>query len=176
MSVQSVILLPTAAPLPITRWGVSAFGRDAALRSLLFVPPPRALQARGAKPAPESGLGSFMFVKNSRFDAAKPSPDSPRFWVGRVAEIMRGGRIRLHWHRETALGSGAYVPTNNYFPERAALLRAFQQAVFDAERREWRVHPALELAEDVATAARWFNIDLGGTVAAELSPEMREGR
>ena len=30
--------------------------------------------------------------------------------------------------------------------------------------------------KDVATAARWFNIDLGGTVAAELSPEMREGR
>ncbi len=30
--------------------------------------------------------------------------------------------------------------------------------------------------KDVATAARWFNIDLGGTVAAELSPEMQEGR
>ncbi|MDP2013588.1 MAG: tryptophan synthase subunit beta [Actinomycetota bacterium] len=30
--------------------------------------------------------------------------------------------------------------------------------------------------KDVATAARWFNIDLGGMVAAELSPEMREGR
>ncbi|MDO9485989.1 MAG: tryptophan synthase subunit beta [Actinomycetota bacterium] len=30
--------------------------------------------------------------------------------------------------------------------------------------------------KDVATAARWFDIDLGGTVASELSPEMREGR
>jgi tryptophan synthase beta chain len=30
--------------------------------------------------------------------------------------------------------------------------------------------------KDVATAARWFGIDLGSTVTNELSPEMREGR
>ena len=30
--------------------------------------------------------------------------------------------------------------------------------------------------KDVATAARWFGIDLGATVSNELSPEMREGR
>ncbi|MFA7323711.1 MAG: pyridoxal-phosphate dependent enzyme, partial [Candidatus Nanopelagicales bacterium] len=30
--------------------------------------------------------------------------------------------------------------------------------------------------KDVATAARWFGIDLGTTVANELSPEMQEGR
>jgi hypothetical protein len=102
------------------------------------------VQARGGKPAPESGLGSFMFVKNSRFDATRPSPDNPRFWVGRVAEIMRGGRIRLHWHRETALESGQYVPTNNYFPERQGLLKNFSTAVFDPTGRVWCVHPAVE--------------------------------
>jgi hypothetical protein len=71
------------------------------------------LQARGGKPAPESGLGSFMYVKNSRYDPTRSTPDNPKYWVGRVAEIMRGGRIRLHWHREVTLGSGSYVPTNN---------------------------------------------------------------
>jgi tryptophan synthase beta chain len=30
--------------------------------------------------------------------------------------------------------------------------------------------------KDVATAARWFGIELGATVNNELSPEMREGR
>jgi hypothetical protein len=43
----------------------------------------------GGKAAPSGGqLGSFMFVKNSRFDPAAPTADNPRFWVGRVAEIM----------------------------------------------------------------------------------------
>jgi hypothetical protein len=62
-----------------------------------------------AKAAPASGqLGSFMYVKNSRYDGSAlrpPTPDNPRFWVGRVAEIMRGGRMRLHWHRFSCTGA-----------------------------------------------------------------------
>lgn len=109
-----------------------------------------ALKQNGGKAAPEAGLGSFMFVKNSRFDPSRPTPDNPRFWVGRVAEIMRGGKIRLHWHRETSLGSGSYTPTNNYFPERQGLLKNFAAAVLDPASREWRVHPALESGLDAA--------------------------
>ncbi len=46
-------------------------------------------------------LGAFAYVANNRFVAAKHSTTSPRFWVGRVVEIKRGGKIRLHWFKET---------------------------------------------------------------------------
>jgi hypothetical protein len=99
----------------------------------------------GSKLAPPSGqLGSFMFVKNSRFDVAKPSSDNPRYWVGRIAEIMRGGRMRLHWHRETELCSGIYVATNNYFPEKTTSLRPFRSAAFDSSRKAWQLYPVIE--------------------------------
>jgi len=96
-----------------------------------------------------------MYVKNSRFDPANPTPDNPVFWVGRIAEIMRGGRMRLHWHRETSLGSGLYVPTNNYFPEKASALQAFRAVVLDPTLKAWRTYPILERAtiEEAAVAA-----------------------
>jgi hypothetical protein len=119
-------------------------------------PEPEPVVPPGGKAAPGGGaLGSFMYLKNSRFDPAAPSPDNPVYWVGRVAEIMRGGRVRLHWHRETALGSGAYVSTNNYFPERAALLQSFRAVVWEPAAKAWRTYPALEraTAEEAAVAA-----------------------
>ena len=113
-------------------------------------PSPEPTIPAGSKAAPAGGtLGSFMYVRNSRFDASSPTPDNPAFWVGRVAEIMRGGgsggRMRLHWHREVTLGSGLYVPTNNYFPERASLLSSFKAVIFDAAQKAWRTYPALEI-------------------------------
>ena len=72
-----------------------------------------------------------MFVKNAHFKPATRSPEMPEFWVGRVAEIVRGGRAQLHWHMEMELGSGLYVPTNNYFPEQIALLRKFEEVTPD---------------------------------------------
>ena len=110
----------------------------------------------GGKSAPSGGsLGSFMYVKNSRFDPAAPSSDNPRFWVGRIAEIMRGGKMRLHWHREVSLGGGLYVPTNNYFPERATLLQSFKAVIFEPGEKAWRTYPALEreTAEEAAVLA-----------------------
>jgi hypothetical protein len=104
-------------------------------------PEPEPVVPPGGKAAPGGGaLGSFMYLKNSRFDPAAPSPDNPVYWVGRVAEIMRGGRVRLHWHRETALGSGAYVSTNNYFPERAALLQSFRAVVWEPAAKAPSAH------------------------------------
>jgi len=128
-----------AAPQPHSLAAVMPDAAAAQAAVTVGVMPP------GSRPAPPSGqLGSFMYVKNSRFDASRPTPDNPRFWVGRIAEIMRGGRVRLHWHRETELGSGLYIPTNNYFPERSALLRPFKAAGFDPSKRAWQVFPVVE--------------------------------
>jgi hypothetical protein len=110
-----------------------------------------AVHQKGGKRAPAGGeLGAFMFVKNSRHDPSKPSPDNPRYWVGRVSEMMRGGRVKLHWHRETARGSGVYAPTNNYFPERPVLLRAMKAAAYDSAARAWVVAPRVETMESEA--------------------------
>jgi len=134
-----------------------------------------ALKQNGGKAAPEAGLGSFMFVKNSRFDPSRPTPDNPRFWVGRVAEIMRGGKIRLHWHRETSLGSGTYTPTNNYFPERQGLLKNFSAAVFDPTSREWRVHPALASGIDADQAAEGVKSNAADSLDVKSSGSTVEG-
>ena len=143
---------PHAGPsetVPVAVGGASP-GRAAAAAAAAALTSP----AGRGKPAPTAGLGSFMFVRNSRHDDAKPpSPDNPRFWVGRVAEIMRGGRVRLHWHRETEPGSGTYEATNNYFPERGALLRPFKSAVYDAARRAWLVYPVVERMPEAAAVA-----------------------
>ena len=47
-------------------------------------------------------LGTFMYVKNVKWTKDSHSTDNPKYWVGRVAEIIRGGRVRLHWHRYDA--------------------------------------------------------------------------
>lgn len=44
-------------------------------------------------------LGTFMYARNVKWSKESHSTDSPKYWVGRVAEIIRGGRVRLHWHR-----------------------------------------------------------------------------
>ena len=94
--------------------------------------PARDRGSLGAAPTPGGvRLGDFVFVKNAHFKPATRSPEMPEFWVGRVAEIVRGGRAQLHWHMEMELGSGLYVPTNNYFPEQIALLRKFEEVTPD---------------------------------------------
>ena len=127
----------------------------------------------GGKAAPVGGsLGSFMYVKNSRFDPAAPSSDNPHFWVGRIAEIMRGGKMRLHWHREVELGGGHYVPTNNYFPEKANLLQSFKAVIFEPSEKAWRTYPALEreTAEEAAVLASRAAKAAAAAAAAALSP------
>ncbi len=38
-------------------------------------------------------IGAFAYVKNAKFDATKHSATTPRYWVGRVVEIQRGGKV-----------------------------------------------------------------------------------
>ena len=74
--------------------------------------------------------GSFVYVKNARFNAAvAPRTDLPEFWVALVEELLSGGRVKLQWFMETSVGSGTYSPTNNVFVETAMLLRKVAKAV-----------------------------------------------
>lgn len=110
-------------------------------------------KARKPKTAPTGGqLGSFMYVKNSQFEASvaagKPhSPDNPKYWVGQVNTIQPGGQVQLEWHRETSLGSGLYAPTRFPFSEQSSLLRPFRTAVFDRGTRAWQCFPVVEAPE-----------------------------
>lgn len=84
--------------------------------------------------------------------------------------------MRLHWHRETELGSGLYVPTNNYFPERAALLRPFKSAAFDAARRAWQLYPVVErLGEKAEATAPAGGVGSAGATAAARSNAEYDG-
>jgi hypothetical protein len=71
----------------------AAVKRDAAKPGSSVDAAPAAAGADGMK------LGSFMYVRNAKWTVDRDTPDNPKFWVGRVAEIIRGGRVRLHWHR-----------------------------------------------------------------------------
>ncbi|RYE82511.1 MAG: hypothetical protein EOO65_05405, partial [Methanosarcinales archaeon] len=107
----------------------------------------------GSTEAPPAGhLGSFVFVRNPRHNVAKPSCDNPKFWLGRVAEVMRGGRVRLHWHRETSLGSANFVATNNYFTEHTHATHAVSSAVYLPTIRAWRVFPTVDELETLLAA------------------------
>ena len=89
-------------------------------------------------------LDSFVYVKNARFNKATHSVEMPQYWVGRIAEIIRGGRVRLHWHVELKLGSGLYAPTNNFFVENAALLNGVTRTVYDKKKKAFQIYPILE--------------------------------
>jgi hypothetical protein len=90
---------------------------------------------------------------------------------------MRGGRMRLHWHRESALGSGLYVPTNNYFPERATLLQAFRAVMYDPAKRAWQVFPTLEtpLPEELDGGAGPSGVGPAAPTAAPAAPAPAAG-
>lgn len=89
-------------------------------------------------------LGSFFFSRNPKWTPETHSPAKPRFWVGRVVEIQRNGRVRLHWHKETELFSGVYQPTNNYFTQKASELRPFTNSAVDKVSKGWALFPVVE--------------------------------
>jgi hypothetical protein len=92
-------------------------------------------------------LGSFLYVKNARAIPGAVTTDNPKYWVGRVAEIIRGGRVRLHWHRETSLQSGVYVPTNHFFADAAENLKPFHSYSFDKASKGFILTPRVESEE-----------------------------
>lgn len=145
-------------------------------------------QKRGKKPkeAPPSGqLGGFMYVRNSNFEnslaAGDPhSPDNPKYWVGRVVEIMRTGYMRLHWHRELSLGSGMYIPTNSYFPEKASLLQSIEKAVWLKDQKAWQISPVIEENEEkessvAPVSSSKASPDLNRPTVASKSTDESEG-
>ena len=99
------------------------------------------------KHAPLEGLKAFMYVMNAHWkaetDGKEPTAEKPRYWVGRVSEIMRSGWYRLHWYKESEPGSGLFRPTNNYFRERVAALRQFKTSVRDKAAKGWRLYPII---------------------------------
>jgi hypothetical protein len=78
----------------------------------------------------------------------------PRFWVGRVVEIKRGGKIRLHWFKETRLTSGMYSGTNSYFVERASNLTPFISYAADKTTRTVALFPLVEVDDKLAASKK----------------------
>jgi hypothetical protein len=74
--------------------------------------------------------------------------------VGRVVEIKRGGKIRLHWFKETRLMSGMYSGTNSYFVERASNLTPFISYAADKTTRTVALFPLVEVDDKLAASKK----------------------
>ncbi len=91
------------------------------------------------EPEPEGPIviGSFVFLRNARYRPQTESVTLPRYWVARVTAhvgapsgataVNEAGVLRLQWHRETAMGSGAFVATPHYFSEKVAIVRLVRE-------------------------------------------------
>jgi hypothetical protein len=82
--------------------------------------------------------GSFVYLKNARFEAAKESTKNPRFWVACVDSLMPPSQYRLKWMKETKVGSCLFEPTPAQFIEAAAILKPITTMVYDEEAKKHR--------------------------------------
>ncbi|KAA0175065.1 hypothetical protein FNF27_03363 [Cafeteria roenbergensis] len=131
-----------------------------------------AAQASRGKRAPVSGLGSFMYVKNTRRKPGQEvTPDRPRYWVGRVTELSRDGVYKMHWFRETELGSSLYQPTNHYFRERVQFLRPFKLVTLEKAARAWRCFPPIQIKGDAQDSEGVAKEASAAAQAAAVTPD-----
>ena len=81
------------SPIKQDRPALLRYSQDAATRSPTFAP------ALHETSSDDIRLGVFVYCKNKQWDHYNSSTTNPRYWVGRVAEIVRGGLLRIHWHK-----------------------------------------------------------------------------
>jgi hypothetical protein len=99
--------------------------------------------------------GDFVAFANPSYAPIHASERRPKWFVGRVVRQVKGPSgtlVSLQWFKEVRMGSGLFVPTNDWFIEDAGRMRHLDMA-FDPETTLWRA-PTITVEEAAARRAK----------------------
>jgi hypothetical protein len=101
----------------------------------------------------ESGFtnGSFVYLKNARFEPAKESVKNPRYWIARVDSFMPPAQYRLKWMKESKTGSGMFEEKPAQFIEAEAILKPIAKMEYIEELKMFRWDSAATDIPDTGT-------------------------